>query len=398
MTDERAALLRDFGEWLHFVTDLGRYGDWLWNQSIAAGKWSVREVVGHILKWDEYFLEGAVAKVGIGQSLTLKHIDYDEFNREAAAYGKEAASGELVNQAVRMRTMIISELSGLTEEQYTAAYKDADGNLFEAAQYIKDFIWHDRHHIGQIRSLLYFRLEEMSLNGWPALQTIVYDGWLLRFSEGYTKRSNSVSPIYGHTIKLTDKIEACERLYKARGIRPVFKMTPFVKPAELDGELTARGYGRIDHTFVKTVHLDQVQLPAHSGIQLEHDLTEEWLAALSGLYGLSEGQREVTRKMMEQSPLAKCFAILREEGVPVACGIAVIEDGWIGLYDIVTSANHRNRGFGEQLILHVLDWGKRQGAKHGYLLVVKENAPANRLYEKIGFVHQYDYWYLVHPE
>ncbi|MNZ93074.1 putative acetyltransferase [compost metagenome] len=75
--------------------------------------------------------------------------------------------------------------------------------------------------------------------------------------------------------------------------------------------------------------------------------------------------------------------------------MAAMEDGWIGLYDIVTKADKRSRGYGEALVLHLLDWAKGKGATQGYLLVVKDNKPANRLYEKIGYKHQYDYWYRV---
>ena len=35
-------------------------------------------------------------------------------------------------------------------------------------------------------------IEELTLNAWPPLQTQLYDGWLLGFSGGYTRRANSV--------------------------------------------------------------------------------------------------------------------------------------------------------------------------------------------------------------
>ena len=38
-------------------------------------------------------------------------------------------------------------------------------------------------------------LEELSMNALPALQTMLYGGWVLRFANGYTRRANSINPI-----------------------------------------------------------------------------------------------------------------------------------------------------------------------------------------------------------
>lgn len=248
--------------------------------------------------------------------------------------------------------------------------------------------------IEQTGGLLHKRIEEMSLNGWPALQTVMFDGWLLRFADGYTKRSNSVSALYGHTLELDGKIRVCEQLYAQRGLRTVFKITPFCRPDGLDAELEARGYELLDRSLVKTLPLSDAEPPDEGGdLKLEDRLTEEWLNAFSVLSGLTEEHKDITRKMMDQSPLEKGFAVLYDNGVPVACGIAVIEDGWIGLYDIFTDREKRNRGYGRQIVLHLLDWGKSRGAREAYLLVVKDNAPACRLYDKIGYKTVYEYWY-----
>jgi N-acetylglutamate synthase len=39
-------------------------------------------------------------------------------------------------------------------------------------------------------------VEEISLNAWHPLEQILYDGWILRFAEGYIKRANLVNPVY----------------------------------------------------------------------------------------------------------------------------------------------------------------------------------------------------------
>ena len=55
------------------------------------------------------------------------------------------------------------------------------------------------------------RLEEAALNGLPTLQTEFYDGWIVRMSEGYSRRANCVVPLYESTIPLQEKLVHCER-------------------------------------------------------------------------------------------------------------------------------------------------------------------------------------------
>src|SRR5437868_6694718 len=53
-------------------------------------------------------------------------------------------------------------------------------------------------------------IEELTLNAWPPLQSMLYDGWLLGFSHGYTRRANSVQSLYPSSLPLDEKIAICE--------------------------------------------------------------------------------------------------------------------------------------------------------------------------------------------
>ena len=70
--------------------------------------------------------------------------------------------------------------------------------------------------------MLYRRLEEVALNAWPALQQMLFDGWLLRFARGYTKRANSINALYDSRLDVATKIAACERTYMPRASRLCF--------------------------------------------------------------------------------------------------------------------------------------------------------------------------------
>jgi ribosomal protein S18 acetylase RimI-like enzyme len=68
---------------------------------------------------------------------------------------------------------------------------------------------------------------------------------------------------------------------------------------------------------------------------------------------------------------------------------------WIGLFDINTRIDCRNRGLAHQLVSALLAWGKTNAAIHAYLQVEENNSPARRLYDKLGFKDNYRYWYRI---
>ena len=83
-------------------------------------------------------------------------------------------------------------------------------------------------------------IEELSMNAWPALQTMLYDGWVLRFANGYTRRANSVIPLYLSERETVEKIKVCEKVYKDQGLATTFKMTAESHPLGLDDDLAGQ--------------------------------------------------------------------------------------------------------------------------------------------------------------
>jgi hypothetical protein len=238
-------------------------------------------------------------------------------------------------------------------------------------------------------------IEELNLNNWQPLSTLLYDGWVLRFSNGYTKRANSINPIHYSTYDLNEKIEECEKIYSNKDLLTTFKITPFVKPENLDDILEEKDYFLIDSTSVQTMDLERIIEPTLHSVKLDANINVEWINHFCRLNNVEEKNKNTMVQMLSNIVTKKCFISLYYQGDVIACGLGVIEREYIGLYDIVTDSNFRNRGFGEQLILNLLKWGKENGAKYSYLAVLLKNDTALRLYSKIGYSEIYKYWYRV---
>ncbi len=240
-------------------------------------------------------------------------------------------------------------------------------------------------------------VEEVSMNALPSLQTLHDDGWVLRFANGYTRRANSVYALYPPTKAIDEKIDFCERMYRSQRLNTVFKMTKATCPPDLDSILADHGYQTDASTSVQLLNLTDWGGKAASEVSLSADPTEAWLAAYSGMNNVQPGGRTTLEQILRSILSQKRFASITVEGQIIACGLGVLQDELIGLYDIVTDPGLRRQGYGYRLIETLLEWGRHAGAQRSYLQVMSNNPPALALYAKLGFREAYQYWYRAKP-
>lgn len=147
-------LIEQFSYFVAYVDSLRLTDDEKWTAPIAEGKWSVRDIVAHMMLWDRYFLEGAIQPIADQKEITTSELDFDEFNKRAVDYAKTKSKEEIIGEAIKYRREILSLLKSFTNENFMKAHEDADGNPFTIHQYVNDFIWHDQHHIGQMKNVM----------------------------------------------------------------------------------------------------------------------------------------------------------------------------------------------------------------------------------------------------
>ncbi|MBE1443396.1 DinB family protein [Paenibacillus sp. OAS669] len=147
-------LLKQFAEFIPYVEALARYGNELWDRPLQEGKWTVQQIIAHILLWDQYFYEQAIRHLGTGASLPLRHLDFDEFNKQAVIFSHQHGKEDIVRLAMEYRQRIVDRIGQLTEEDYHVPYVDRDGNGFTVYEYLIGFVPHDNHHMQQIEQCL----------------------------------------------------------------------------------------------------------------------------------------------------------------------------------------------------------------------------------------------------
>ncbi|WP_167881686.1 GNAT family N-acetyltransferase [Leptospira kanakyensis] len=240
-----------------------------------------------------------------------------------------------------------------------------------------------------------FKIEELSINAWPALSTLIYDGWIIRMANGYSKRANSINPLYKFYHNFNEKLVFCETLFLKHSLPIIFKITSNQEHDEIDIELEKQLYEKIDLTSVQInnniIHSEN----KFDNIIIESYFTNEWI---NNFIILSKIENKLTNTITRMLNLIQSEVIVVSKIINnkfIGCAFGVMEDGYVGIFDLVIDEKNRNNGFATEIINVISEKALDKGIKKSYLQVVTTNTPAMNLYKKLGFKEEYKYWYRI---
>ena len=243
-------------------------------------------------------------------------------------------------------------------------------------------------------SRLEWRVEEACLNAWPALREVVLGGWLLRFSDGLTRRANSANAL--SPLALADPRD-CEALYRRLGQPTIFRVLSLLDPS-LDEQLEALGYAREGESCVLLGELGELAAAADSEVRLLTRPSPQWFAAIAALQGHTGEQARSYRRIVAQLAVPAAFVALSAEGETVALAYGALHRGLLCYESVITGGPRRRQGYGRRIVGALAAWAIANGATAACLEVEAGNLPARGLYDAIGLKRElYRYHYRREP-
>jgi N-acetylglutamate synthase len=227
--------------------------------------------------------------------------------------------------------------------------------------------------------------EERLVNVWPAVSTMLMEGWVVRFANGYSSRANSASAnIVG--AKMSEGLIAnIEQLYEEAGLIPTVRITPLVS-LEVETMLLRRGYRIKDEAFAMTAKLERPKIQfAESQITIEPRPSQTWLEGVSIHQEKSKHSPDHLLAIVGQLRVPSAFAMAKVGEENAGFGMGAIDRGWAEIGSIIVDTNHRSKGLGRATVGALLKWAFEQKAHHAFLQVSAENAVARGLYRSLGF-------------
>ena len=235
-------------------------------------------------------------------------------------------------------------------------------------------------------------LELAGMKAWPGIEMPRNGSWVLRAANGYTKRANSVQPLDpDDEDDLETRIaDACD-WYAARGLPPIFRITPLASP-RLVRTLDAAGWTTVERSCALAMPMPDVASDRRG--ECLDPFGERFLETQRTMWGYPEEKVQKLVALMRAVTVPMVGVVLySEESAAVATSLWAVADGVTVTGNVVTDAAQRRRGFGNAMMRTGLAWAKEQGATVAALNVVADNLAARRLYAGLGYEWLFDYVY-----
>jgi len=246
------------------------------------------------------------------------------------------------------------------------------------------------------------RVEDSSLNASAPPQQRWLDGWLVRYCPGKAKRARCINAVALGQRSPQAKLAECEAVFQEVGLPLVVRITPFTQPAGLDAVLASQGWPMFDDTRVMVL-AEMAELPQPAGTPSPglppgwSETTEgalDFARTVGALRGSSAREIESHAQRLQWSPVPYTGLVWRDgAGAVQACGQFAREGDLVGLYDVFTAPAARGRGLSRALCARLLLRARDEGARTAYLQVDAANAPARKVYARLGFQDAYTYHY-----
>jgi ribosomal protein S18 acetylase RimI-like enzyme len=240
---------------------------------------------------------------------------------------------------------------------------------------------------------LSWRAEETTLNAFPSLRQIIYRDWLLRFSDGFTRRANSINPRAERIETLEADIDICADLFKRSGQPAIFRV-PEICDGRLDGMLERRGYTAEGGTLTLFGAMSDVDSKQDAAAEILDRPSREWLDAMGALQKRSPAQNAIFERVMHAIAVPAAFAGLREDGELTALTLGAVHDGLLCFESVVTGERHRGKGHARRLLSALNAWAISLGATGVCLQVEATNEAGRALYDRLGLktmLYRYHY-------
>lgn len=149
---QKQHIVKLYEQTIDWVKNLDDLSEEQWRKPIAPGKWTIAEVVGHLVPWDIFILEQRLPYF-FKESILPSSPNVDETNRLASESSKVKTKEELIISFVTTRARLIAAIKEIPNEfwSYPLTLKSKE---ISPLDYFLGLLDHDDQHFKEIHEAL----------------------------------------------------------------------------------------------------------------------------------------------------------------------------------------------------------------------------------------------------
>lgn len=238
-------------------------------------------------------------------------------------------------------------------------------------------------------------IERATIAGVSPAAVEEFGDWLLPFDGGTIGRARSAVPLR-HDRSDPFDIAEIEARYRARGLRPSFRLADVPALEPLHEALRRQGYRADQATLVQSASCEVMQGATNdTPARIDAAPDASWTAVFSG-EGFDPVDAAHRIGAFSRAPGA-LFASVREGPQAVAVGVAALSLGWAGVHGMRTARARRGEGLAGRVLSGLAAAALARGISRAFLQVQEDNSGAQALYRRAGFTTRWRYAYWQQP-
>ena len=145
---QKQSILEEYERSISWVRSLENLTEDQWRMPIAPGKWTVAEVIGHLIYWDRFVLEQRLPYFFDGHPLPPSP-DVELMNGRASEEAKKRSKNATISLFAGTRDKLMRELKDIPAADWSRELS-AFGKSMTLTGYLSGLLAHDGNHFAEI--------------------------------------------------------------------------------------------------------------------------------------------------------------------------------------------------------------------------------------------------------
>lgn len=152
MHPEKKQILMHYEKSIQWLERLLNVTDKQWRLPIQQGKWTVAEVIGHFIPWDDFVINERMPLLFTEDPLP-KGPNVQQMNDAAASSSRQQSKEQILQALLTRRRLLLRTLDDLADDLWQQSFRIGSSEL-TLYSYFSGLIAHDKHHFLQVQNVI----------------------------------------------------------------------------------------------------------------------------------------------------------------------------------------------------------------------------------------------------